>query len=79
MNKLIFVLLLIVAVISRSLGTSCSAKNCDKKSCKAVLNCQHGSVQDTVNCCCQICAKALGEECGGSHDVNGICADRFEM
>ncbi|XP_023217449.1 venom protein 302-like [Centruroides sculpturatus] len=55
----------------------CIPCSCDKKSCKPLTNCKFGMVKDGCNCC-QVCAKGVGESCGGRFNVHGICADDLE-
>ncbi|XP_067132099.1 venom protein 302-like [Centruroides vittatus] len=46
---------------------------CDKSACQPHGRCRAGVVKDICNCC-DVCAKTLGEECGGPDDIYGKCA-----
>lgn len=45
---------------------------CNPAECRDVGPCAHGTVKDPC-ACCDVCAKGLGEECGGSYNGFGRC------
>ena len=71
MNK---ILLSSLAVVLMAVGTrSLSCQGCPP-SCPSTeeLECRGGTVSDLCGCC-DVCAKVVGEECGGPFNMLGTC------
>ncbi len=49
---------------------------CDKSACPTDLSCLAELVLDRCSCC-KVCAKVLGERCGGPDSIDGRCADEY--
>lgn len=45
---------------------------CNPALCPDAGPCAHGTVRDRCSCC-DVCAKGLGERCGGPYDIYGRC------
>lgn len=65
----VFLAMLFLVGFSNTLALSCGP--CDLSQCPE-LNCP-GGIVDSPCQCCQICAKQLGEVCGGIWDLEGTC------
>ena len=75
--------LLFLAVVGLSLGqqnadtddrTVCGP--CNKSACPTDLTCLAELVLDRCSCC-KVCAKILGERCGGTESIDGRCAEEY--
>ncbi|XP_038070681.1 insulin-like growth factor-binding protein 7 [Patiria miniata] len=49
---------------------------CDESACPSDLSCRAEAVLDRCSCC-TVCAKVLGERCGGQEYVDGRCAEDY--
>nr|AIX87724.1 orphan peptide AbOp-5 [Androctonus bicolor] len=74
--KTLSLMMLFGLVMSYSSCSSYVPCSCHYK-CEAINNCQYGVVKDTCGCC-EICAKGVGEACGGLRNIHGICAGNLE-
>lgn len=69
-------LILCLTVINQVNGLACG--HCNRKLCKYPTNCAGGLTYE-ANCgCCLVCAKVLGETCGGEWGANGRCDKGLE-
>ena len=67
-------LLLILTLFSLAIST-CSARDCfcNQLVCDSdISNCSAGVTTDPCGCC-HVCARGLGETCGGEGEVAGVC------
>lgn len=53
-----------------------SCPNCLEVHCHPEEDCAHGATKDECGCC-DVCAKGLGEECGGYRNHGGTCAENL--
>ena len=68
------VMLFIVVMLSLAV-TTCSARDCfcNRLVCdNDVSNCSSGVTMDSCGCC-EVCARGLGEACGGEGEDSGVC------
>ncbi|XP_023217453.1 venom protein 302-like isoform X2 [Centruroides sculpturatus] len=64
-------LLVLACCIIATYALDCPS--CDKSACQPHGRCVAGVVKDVCGCC-DVCAKRIGEECGGPDDIYGKCA-----
>ena len=70
MGKVLLFSLAVVLMVVGTQAMSC-AKTCSP--CPATkMACEGGRVSDFCGCC-DVCAKVVGEECGGPYDMMGRC------
>ena len=58
----------------RSIGDRPSCATCSPLSAS---ECKSGQLTKGICSCCNVCAKAEGETCGGPWNIDGVCADNF--
>jgi len=66
------ILVVLACLISEGLSLRCLP--CQEAECSPPSCCASGSVTLGVCGCCQVCAKAEGETCGGPWATSGSCA-----
>ncbi|XP_065644957.1 antistasin-like [Hydra vulgaris] len=74
MTQLIFTLCLFFSIFYSSTALTCI--NCAVVKCKAPEGCKAGTVKDFCGCC-DVCAQAVGEVCGGILLNNKKCGNEL--
>ncbi|GAB6024848.1 hypothetical protein CHUAL_009966 [Chamberlinius hualienensis] len=72
--RTLLLLLAFIACILYQVGALTCLEKCEQSKCnKDFSACKHGITKD-VCFCCDVCAKGLGEPCGGQWNLWGRCA-----
>ncbi|XP_028515661.1 four-domain proteases inhibitor [Exaiptasia diaphana] len=67
--KTSYLLIIVCALFASVLSLSCY---CEKKKCSTTFCPNGGTVKDECGCC-DVCAKQVGQKCGGLYDLAGRC------
>merc|ERR1711875_146317 len=76
-----FVILLLVLSQFKSISSLSCPIPCHLRECPnepAAHHCQSGQLAKDLCGCCDVCAKAEGEECGGPFGSSGTCANYLD-
>ncbi|XP_067132100.1 venom protein 302-like [Centruroides vittatus] len=68
--------LFLVAISCIAVSYALDCPDCDKSKCSPHGVCSVGIVTDVCGCC-DVCAKNVGEECGGPWNVFGLCGSKL--